>query len=123
MAYQDTIELVQSDTLPDLVITLRDQNKAASGYTLDPSDPTTWAPIDLTGCTVVVKFRKIGTTTVLATMTCTITDATNGRCVMAWTAGVLAEAGSYEAEIEITYPDTRVQTVVDLLKFKVRPEF
>jgi hypothetical protein len=31
--------------------------------------------------------------------------------------------GDYEGEIEITFVDTTVQTVYDLLKFKVREDF
>jgi hypothetical protein len=32
-------------------------------------------------------------------------------------------AGDYEGEIEITFADDQVQTVYDLLKFKVREDF
>jgi hypothetical protein len=33
------------------------------------------------------------------------------------------EAGDYEGEIEITFADGQVQTVYDLLKFKIREDF
>jgi len=33
------------------------------------------------------------------------------------------EAGDYEGEIQITFADTTVQTVYDLLKFKLREDF
>jgi hypothetical protein len=33
------------------------------------------------------------------------------------------DAGDYEGEIEITFADNQVQTVYDLLKFKVREDF
>ena len=36
MAYSETIKLVKGDTLPELTITLKDSNTAASGQTLDP---------------------------------------------------------------------------------------
>ena len=52
MAYSDTLELVQGDTLPRVVVTLKDASEAASGATLDPNNSDTWAPIDLNGATV-----------------------------------------------------------------------
>ena len=41
MAYSETIKLVVGDTLPELVITLKDSNTAASGKTLDVEDSST----------------------------------------------------------------------------------
>ena len=73
MAYSDTIKLVVGDTLPELTFTLKDSNTAASGATLDVEDETTWAPINLTGATVKLRIREVGSTTVLSTITATIT--------------------------------------------------
>ena len=78
MAYSDTLELVQGDTLPRVVVTLKDASEAASGLTLDPEDSSTWAPIDLNGATVRLRIREIGASTVKATLTMTITDAEGG---------------------------------------------
>jgi hypothetical protein len=36
---------------------------------------------------------------------------------------VLGEAGDYEGEIQITFVDGTIQTVYDLLKFKLREDF
>ena len=36
MAYSANLKLVVGDTLPELTITLKDSNTAASGQTLDP---------------------------------------------------------------------------------------
>ena len=47
MAYSANLKLVVGDTLPELTITLKDSNTAASGKTLDPEDATTFAPIAL----------------------------------------------------------------------------
>ena len=58
MAYSETIKLVKGDTLPELTITLKDSNTAASGQTLDQEDPSTLAPIDITGGTVRVRKRQ-----------------------------------------------------------------
>ena len=75
MAYSTTIKVVVGDTHPELNFTLRDSNTAASGKTLDAEDPTTFAPINLTGATTRVRIRKIGTTNIVATITCTNTAA------------------------------------------------
>lgn len=125
MAYYDTINLVSGDSKPELRFTLRDSNTAASGMVLDEEDPTTWAPIDLTNQTVKVKFRKLGDSTILDTMTCGKTDAANGECYMQWNATTLdVDAGTYEGEIEMTESNTdKVQTVFDKLKFKIRSDF
>lgn len=108
----EKIKLVQGDTKPALVCNITDE--------------TTGAAIALTGATVRLKFRQVGATDLTATVTGTITDAANGQVVFypasapAMLAGV---AGDYEGEIEITFADTTVQTVYDVLKFKVREDF
>jgi hypothetical protein len=125
MAYYDTINLVAGDDKPEINFTLRDSNTAAGGFVLDPDDSSTWAPLNLTGATVRVKFRKLGSTTTLDTMTCVgVVPLTNGVCYMPWNLTTLdVTAGTYEGEIELEYSDGRILTVYDKLKFKVRSEF
>ena len=125
MAYYDTIQLISGDDKPDLNFTLRDSSTAAEGVTLDEGDPTTWAPVDLTGQTVRVSFRALGGTSVLDTMTCGIHQPpTNGECFMQWNPTTLdVAAGTYEGEIEIESSTGRKQTIFDKLKFKVRASF
>jgi hypothetical protein len=124
MAYSDTINLVVGDTLPEVTVTLRDSNKAASGQTLDPNDSATWDPINLTGATVVMRIRKVGSTTVASTLTMTLfSPATAGKAFTNFPVGTLSEAGLFEAEVEITYSNGGKQTVNDLLKLKVRDDF
>lgn len=123
MAYSETIKLVAGDTLPELTLTLKDSNTAAAGQTLDPDDSTTWAPIDVTGATVRLRIREVGKTEVTATLTCTITDAANGKVSTNFPQGTLTTAGTFEAEIEITFGSGGIQTVYDLLKLKVRNDF
>lgn len=124
MAYSDTINLVVGDTLPEVTVTLRDSNKAASGQTLDPNDSTTWDPINLTGATVRMRIRKVGSTTVSSTLTMTVqSPATDGKAFTNFPSGTLDEAGLFEAEVEITYSGGGKQTVNDLLKLKVRDDF
>lgn len=107
------IKLVRGDTRPTLVMTVR--------------DATTDLPLNLTGATVRLKFRQVveeGVTPVLkATIVCTITDAPNGALQAVWPATALDTAGNFEGEIEVTFPDTTVQTVYDKLKFLVREDF
>ena len=124
MAYSDTINLVVGDTLPEVTVTLRDSNKAASGQTLDPNDSATWDPINLTGATVVMRIRKVGSTSVASTLTMTVpTPATEGKAFTNFPSGTLSESGVFEAEVEITYSGGGKQTVNDLLKLKIREDF
>ena len=123
MAYSETIKLVKGDTLPELTITLKDSNTAASGQTLDPEDPDTFAPVDITGGTVRVRIRQIGETTILKTITATIADASGGKVTMLFPSDTFSEAGVYEAEVEFTKSDGNIQTVNDLIKLSVRDDF
>ena len=107
----DVIRLVQNDSRPEINLTLTDEN--------------TNLPIDLSAgtTTVVVKFRAAGSSTLLSTITCTKTDAVNGKVSFNFTGGVLdVDPGQYEGEIEISY-DGDTHTVFDLLRFRVRGEF
>lgn len=122
MSYAETISLVRGDTAPPLTMTLRDSNTAAPGETLDPDDPTTWAPIDLTGATVLFKVRAIGSTTLKETLTGVITDPTGGVVSLVWEPTTLDTAGQFEVETEITFGDSTVQTVYDLVRLKVRAD-
>jgi len=127
MAYYETIKVVAGDTKPDLEFTLRDAHKAAPGKTLDEDEPSTWAPLDLSSSTVEVKFRALGGTSILDTMTCGILDQSSkpGQCFMQWNTDpktLDVEAGTYEAEITVTDANGS-QTAVDRFKIKVRSAF
>ena len=108
----DKIKLVQDDTRPALVCTI--------------TDDTSGAAINITGATVLLKFRAAGATTLQATVTGTVTDGANG-VVAFYPASapemLTGDAGDYEGEIQITFSDGQIQTVYDLLKFKVRSDF
>jgi hypothetical protein len=108
----EKIKLVQGDTRPALVCTI--------------TDDTTNAPIDITGATVVLKFRVAGATTLTATVTGSVTNGAAGQVVFypASAPEMLQGApGDYEGEIEITFSDSQIQTVYDTLRFKVREDF
>ena len=108
----DKIKLVQGDTRPALVCTITDEN--------------TGIAVSLTGATVRLKFRAVGADTLTSTITGSVTDGANGVVAFYWASQPTAlsgEAGDYEGEIEITFADGQVQTVYDLLKFKLREDF
>ena len=123
MAYSDTIKLVTGDTEPVLTLTLKDSNSAASGKTLDENNAETWEAIDLTGAAVKLRMRAVGSTTVKNTLNCTISDATAGKVTTNFPTGTLDTAGTFEGEVEITFSDGGIQTLQDLIKFKVRADF
>jgi len=124
MAYYADINLVANDTKPEINLTLKDSNTAAAGLTLDPDDSDTWSAIDITDPTVTVKFRALGASTVLDTMTCIKTVPVDGKCYMPWGATTLnVSAGTYEGEISLNYTSGGILTLFDRLKFKVRSDF
>ena len=108
----DKIKLVQGDTRPALVCTI--------------TDDTTGNVINITGATVLLKFRAVGSTSLQATVTGSITDGPNGQVTFFPASApemLKGAAGDYEGEIEITFSGGQIQTVYDVLKFRVRQEF
>jgi hypothetical protein len=107
------IKLVQGDTYPQVRVTL--------------TDPNTKLPIDLTGATVTLHFREVGSTTVLFSREGVVSPgaATDGKAVFTWQTDDLDRpAGEYEGEVEIVWAAAGArQTVYDLLKFKLREDF
>ena len=123
MAYYDTQFLVKGDTLPQLNLIIRDSNTAASGATLDDTDSSTWAPIDLSGATVRLKFKALGSTAVKETIIFSVRDALAGDVYLTWPTAALDTAGTFTGEIEVTYAGGGIQTIYDQLKFKVRGDY
>lgn len=123
MAYSDTLNLVTGDTLPELTFTLKDSNTAVTGRTLDANDESTWAAVDLTGASVKLRIRELGSTTIKSTLACTVTEPTNGKVATDFPEGTLDTAGIFEGELEVTFSGGGIQTVNDLIKFKVRSDF
>jgi hypothetical protein len=108
----EKIKLVQGDTRPALVCNI--------------TDNTTELPVNITGATVVMKFRATGSTTLQATVPGTVTDGVNGQVTFypaSAPAMLQGAAGDYEGEIEVTFSDTQIQTVYDVLKFRLREDF
>lgn len=123
MAYSETLNLVQGDTLPQLKLTIRNQNEAAPGTVLDETDPNTWKIVNLTGSTVRLKIREVGGTTLKDTVTGDVIDPVNGVVVFQFNPTTLDTAGVFEAEVEVTTNTNQIQTVYDLIKLQVREQF
>tara|TARA_A100001035_G_scaffold278755_1_gene278366 strand:+ start:1610 stop:1942 length:333 start_codon:yes stop_codon:yes gene_type:complete len=108
----DVIRLVKGNSKPDIIVTLTDDN---TGSAIDLSAGTT---------SVTVKFRKQNTTTVLSTInTSKVGGGTTGQIQFDFSGGVLnVDAGMYEGEVNIDFNGS-IQTVYDLIKFRVRDNF
>ena len=108
----EKIRLVRNDTKPRLVVAL--------------TDTTTGDPINITGAIVRLKFRAAGASVLQSTLTGAVTDGLAGLVVFDWSddpASLSGEPGDYEGEIEITFADSTIQTIYDVLKFKLRQDF
>lgn len=108
----EKIKLVQGDTRPALVCTI--------------TDDTTGSAINITGATVVLKFRAVGLTTLQATVPGSVTNGPAGQVTFypaSAPAMLQGDAGDYEGEIEITFTDSTIQTVYDTLRFRLREDF
>jgi hypothetical protein len=108
----EKIRLVRNDTRPALVCTI--------------TDDKTGAAVNVTGATVRLKFRAAGVETLTATVVGAVTNGTAGEVTFYPASApemLQGEQGDYEGEIEITFPDSQIQTVYDLLKFKIRQDF
>lgn len=124
----EKIKLVRGDTRPQIGVSLKDQD--------------TGQAINVSGGTVRMLFRPAGTTVLQATVPGvllvgidqddgTVSSAppydvagAGGRVAFLWAPGDLdCDPGDYEAEIEVTFSDGQVQTVYDVLKFKLREDF
>lgn len=79
--------------------------------------------VDLSDATVVLKFRAVGSTTLLFTLTA-ISATSGGAAVFQFGNGDLdLDDGRYEGEIEATFTDGRIETVYEKLEFYLRADF
>ena len=79
--------------------------------------------LDLTSGAVRMRVRTVGQTGLIDTLVGTVTAPTEGKVTFVFDSDTLASTGVLEGEIEFTDSSGRTQTVVDLLKFKVRSQF
>lgn len=101
------IYLIQGDSNPTLKFQLK--------Y---PSD----LAVDLTGATVNFIFRLSGYSEKIFKRECVVTVASEGRCQYAWQSGDLVDAGRYDGELEVIFPDSKIQTTKNIVEFYVREE-
>lgn len=107
----NVIKLVQGDTRPSLVIVLTDQS--------------TNTPLNLTGASLVLKFRESGAVALVGEVPGAVLDPVGGVCVFHWSMvpGILdGTPGVYEGEVEIRYADNTTHTVYELLYFYLREQ-
>ena len=107
----ETFKYVQGDTGPQLKLTLTDED--------------TGTATDLTSATVKLHFKAAGATTVLFSKTLSIVSPPNGGVVVvAWAGSELDQtAGTYHGEIEVTRGSGVIETLYDIIKFKIREDF
>ena len=106
------IHLVKDDTAPQIKATLTRED--------------TGAVIDLSGATTKMYFRAKGGTSILLTLTAASvgSDAAAGVAIFTFSSGQLnLSAGFYEGEIEVTHSDGRIETIFEVLNFKLRSDF
>lgn len=107
-------ELVQNDTGPQLLLTLKDTN--------------TGLPLDLSRLGTEVQFNFASSTDAETKAVIPMfpgPDAALGQVMLDWTAGtsgVMDTIGTYYGEVQVTWPDGRKQTTPAKLKFRVRGE-
>jgi hypothetical protein len=123
-----TIKLVSGDTRPQIKFVVANESTGAAQ--------------DLTGATPRLRFRAVGSQTILFTLVGTLLNGlelesgaidtgspynvagAGGRIAFDFAAGNLdIVAGAYEGEIEITFSDSSTQTVFRIQKFIVRDDF
>ena len=103
---------------------VKDDNGTQIKATITRED--TGNTVNLENATVRLKFRAVGSSTVLSTLTSTSSsvDAAEGIAVFVFTSSDLnVPAGSYEGEIEATFDNGNIETVYEKLEFYLRDDF
>jgi len=90
-----TFYIKQNDTSPAMLATLQDANGDA---------------VDITAASVRFHLRPISSQTVTVDGAATIVTALDGLVRYDWQAADTSTVGSYQAEFEVTYADSTVET-------------
>lgn len=109
----------------DDILLVKDDNGSQLECRITRNDTNT--AVDLTGATALLKFRKRRTTTVLFTLTniqIAPVDLPAGQALFQFSAANLdLAAGLYEGEVQITFSNSNVETVYEIINFQVRDDF
>jgi hypothetical protein len=109
----------------DMIYLVKDDNGSQLECRITRED--TDAAVDLTGATARLKFRKKRTTTILFTLTnITIApvDLPNGQALFQFSGANLdLAAGLYEGEVEVTFSNSNIETIYEIIDFQVRDDF
>lgn len=129
----DVIKMVQGDTKPNLVVTLKEDSYDSL------TKATVSTPLNVADATVLLKLKK--GSVLVDTVSCVpiagyeAQDGTisfvfpynipgaGGRVLVPWTSVSLSQYGNIDGEVEVQYSDGTVQTVYDILKLKIRKQF
>ena len=90
-----TFYIKRNDTSPSMLATLQDANGN---------------DINLTAASIRFHLKPVGSSTVIVDEAATIVTALEGLVRYDWQAADTGEAGSYQAEFEVTYADSTVET-------------
>ena len=100
-----TIKTVAGNTAPPVTLTLEREGVI----------------IDLTGCTVTLSIKNLSTGAMTVTnAACTISDAAGGVITYVRGPGDIPTAGSYVADVKVTYGDSTYEILFNQQKFKAR---
>jgi hypothetical protein len=109
----------------DIIYLVKDDNGSQVECLLTRED--TGDAVNITGATALLKFRKKKATTILFTLTnLTVApiDLTAGEAVFRFSSENLnIAAGYYEGEVQVTFSDSNIETVYELVEFQVRDDF
>jgi hypothetical protein len=87
----------------------------------------TGLPVDLTGATPTLKFKKKNTDSVLVSINSAVVDADDleaGIAIFPFTAAALdITSGDYAAEIQVSFANETIETVYEELQFTVREDY
>jgi hypothetical protein len=122
----EVIDLVQGDTYTPVSFNVRDKESADLWENTDPLN------LDYVD-SVVLKFKSLSEDRVIAEIPCEFVYMRNeaGEEVLQhgklqitdWGTTLQCDPGVYQGELETRRVDGKIQSVHNLLKFKVRPEF
>lgn len=100
-----TIKTVAGNTAPPITLTLEREGVV----------------IDLTGCTVTLTIKNLGTGSITVTdAACTISDAAGGVVTYTRGTGDIPSAGAYVADVKVTYADATFEILYNQQKFSAR---